>query len=211
MAKRNGFYYGAKRWLTPLFRAWFRLELEGYIPKKKPLLITINHICAVDPLLFEAAISKKQFYLRPQYVASKERVGNHWFKGAMTKQLNCIYIEEDEMVGIRKTLKKLKEGMMVVIFPTGSPYLDDKTGIKYIKNGASWLALNSKSYILPIGISGAHKLYQKGWIPFYKKIKVKIGGLIDYAIKCDYKNNKKEKIKKLNNIIQRSIENLIED
>ncbi len=217
MSKENKFYIGLREFLGPFIKAWFRLKIEGSIPKKKPLLLVANHP-GVDPIFISAAI-KEELY----WVTDKKTVKDHWFRGPVTKHLNCIYVEEEKIDGIRKVLDKLNENKIVVIFPSaGREDKYDKTGIKNIYDGTSWLALKSKCDIIPIGISGAYNLFKKGaLIPFYRKVKVKIGKPIKYSVNGNYNSNdndnnnyhnnhNKKNIQKLNNIIKKSIENLIE-
>ena len=77
-----------------------------------------------------------------------------------------ILIERDSVKSALKGLKRassaLQQGISVIVFPEGTRSLDGE--VKEFKGGAFLLAQNSKSPLVPIGISGSFEMLPRtGW------------------------------------------------
>jgi len=74
-----------------------------------------------------------------------------------------LQIEGSDPAAIRRTLQWLREGGAVVIFPEGGRGHPDGSMLKF-KAGAVRLALDAEVPILPVTITGAHRVWPSGQI-----------------------------------------------
>lgn len=107
-----------------------------------------------------------------------------WFWGKLL--LHPIKRDSADLGAIKISLKILKEGKLLMLFPEGTRHGLEK-GVKP-KNGAVVMAIKAGAPIIPIGIKGPFK-------PF-RKVKINIGKPIDYSGYKD-KINDKELMDKL--------------
>lgn len=107
-----------------------------------------------------------------------------WFWGKLL--LHPIKRDSADLGAIKISLKILKEGKLLMLFPEGTRHGLEK-GLKP-KNGAVMMAIKAGAPIIPIGIKGPFK-------PF-RRVKINIGKPIDYSGYKD-KINDKELMDKL--------------
>lgn len=143
---------------------------ENYKNLKKPFIIIANHISAGDPFLITPAFPVFSKILPFHFVAKRELFEKKGVKRSAVIALGGFKVERG--VGLEKTLQYplgiLKNGEVVVIFPTGAR---EKRGRpRKARRGAAYLALKTGVPILPIAIRNA-----KG-ITFKKFIKMKARG-----------------------------------
>lgn len=129
-------------------------NVENY-PETGSGLICSNHQSNLDPMLV-GVTSRRNVY----YLAKKSLFKNHPLK-LLQQTLHCIPIDRGRGIsGIKKTIKKLKQGKLVLVFPEGSR---SKTGeVQPFKGGFLTLARKTKSPLIPVGIEGAHAAYPPG-------------------------------------------------
>ena len=161
------------------------------IPKSGAVLICGNHKSFLDPPLIEATCNRKDV----RFLAKKELTKNK-FLAFLGKQFRAILVDRDskDMTAIKETLKGLKNGDCIAIFPEGT-----RNGIQKgekIKEGAAFFALNSNAVVIPAGIKGGDK-------PF-KKVTITYGKPIDLS---EERKNRKDKeiIEKVTNEIMNKI------
>ena len=147
------------------------------IPKSGAVLICGNHKSFLDPPLIEVTCKRKDV----RFIAKRELTKNK-FLAFLAKQFREILVDRDskDMTAIKETLKGLKNGDCIAIFPEGT-----RNGIQKgekVKEGAAFFALNSNAVVIPAGIKGGER-------PF-KKVTITYGKPMDFS---EEKKNRKDK------------------
>lgn len=151
-----------ERVLRPSFRvavqaAW-RMKFTGThnIPPSEAggLIIAANHQTYFDPFWLSIPVRRRVRYLA--WDAAFE-----WFVvGRMIRRLGAIplALEGGDHKAMRRAIETLRAGDCIVIFPEGGRGNTDGTPLRF-KPGAARLALEAEVPILPVTISGAHKVW----------------------------------------------------
>jgi 1-acyl-sn-glycerol-3-phosphate acyltransferase len=141
-----------------------------HLPKEGAAIICANHQSHLDPPLVGMAPSRHCIYL-----ARKSLFNNPLF-GFIIANLDAIPLNRDGMgiEGIKATLRKLKAGDAVVMFPEGTR---TKTGaLQPLKSGFITLARRSKVPLVPCGFVGAYDCLPKGGkLPRFERIRCVYG------------------------------------
>ncbi len=148
-------------------------HVERY-PKSGGGLICSNHQSNLDPMLVGVTCRRNVYYLAKKSIFKKQPLK------LMQNTLHCIAIDRGRGIsGIKNTIKKLKQGKLVLVFPEGSR---SKTGkMQTIKGGFLTLARKTKSPLIPAGIEGAHAAYPPGSsFPRLGHVHVAVGEPITY-------------------------------
>lgn len=137
------FMHRAKHFLfTPFFP--FKTHKPDKPYEDRPYIIIGNHLSALD-VVFAAMATKKPVH----FMAKKELFEKGLMKKFVTK-CECIpvYRDGNDMNGVLKAMKYLKNGESIVIFPEGKR---NKTNEKLLpfKSGATALAIKTKTPIIP--------------------------------------------------------------
>jgi 1-acyl-sn-glycerol-3-phosphate acyltransferase len=147
--------------LRVLFRllgvACFRIRVFGreHIPAAGGVLVVSNHQSHLDPILAGLGCDR-----RMNYVARDTLFGFTPFRW-LINSLDAIPIDREGigLGGIKESLRRLKAGEMLVIFPEGTRTKDGSVG--ELKPGFLALARRSKVPILPMAIDGAYDSWPK--------------------------------------------------
>jgi len=150
----------------------FRVRHSGLknIPIDGGVLVVANHQSFFDPPLVGIACNRRMNYL------SRGSLFRLPLFGRFIKMLNAIPIDREGVgiAGIKESLKRLKRGEMLVIFPEGTRTPDGE--IKPFRPGFTSLAVRSGAAILPVAIEGAYKCWPKNQaFPHPGKIRVHYG------------------------------------
>ncbi len=119
------------------------------IPTEGGVLVVSNHQSHWDPPLVGMASRRRMNYLARQSL----------FRFApfvwLINSLDAIALDREGigLAGIKESLKRLKRGEMVVIFPEGTRTRDGEIGP--FLPGFTTLAVRAKAAILPVAIEGA--------------------------------------------------------
>jgi 1-acyl-sn-glycerol-3-phosphate acyltransferase len=126
-------------------RVWGR----HHVPPTGGILVMSNHQSHFDPLLAGLAIDR-----RLNSLARKSLFKFAPFRW-LIESLNAIPIDREGigLGGIKETLKRLKRGELVLIFPEGTRTADGE--IAPLKTGFVALARRGNVPLLPVGIDGA--------------------------------------------------------
>ena len=90
-----------------------------------------------------------------------------------------IDLDSMGMAGIKESLKRLKRGEMLVLFPEGTR--SDNGELLPFKPGFDLLARRSKSRMLPIALDGCYQAFPRdAMLPRLGEIQVVIGKPIEY-------------------------------
>ena len=136
----------------------FRMRCEGrdLIPKEGGILVCSNHQSLLDPVLVGLGCDRRMNYLARDTLFRSPAFG--W----LIRWYDAIPIQRDGfgIAGIKETLKRLKRGEMVLIFPEGTRTLDGT--IAPLKPGFCSLARRGKVSLLPVGLAGAYEVWPRG-------------------------------------------------
>lgn len=174
LGKRIGYY-----WLRALSQLGgvflFRVQCidRDLIPDAGGLLVCSNHQSFFDPVLVGIWFTR-----RMNYLARKTLFKFPPFRW-LIEFLDAIPIDRDGfgLEGIKETLRRLKRGEIVLIFPEGTRTSDGRC--RKLKPGFVALARRGKTPILPIGIDGAYDSWpRKARLPTPTKVCVCVGELI---------------------------------
>lgn len=147
------------------------------IPKTGPIIFCGNHKTFLDPPLLEVTCKRDD----TRFIAKEELTKNP-FLAFLGRAFDVILVKRnDKDLGpMKESLKTLKQGKCIAIFPEGTRN-GIKKGIKP-KTGAAFFALNSDATVIPVGIKGGEKLFQKTTITYGAPLNIE-----------EYKKNKKDK------------------
>jgi 1-acyl-sn-glycerol-3-phosphate acyltransferase len=133
-------------------------------------LVCANHQSLFDPPLIGLTCARRMNYLARDSL----------FRVPGLKQLiaflDAIPIDLDGggLAGLKETLRRLKSGELVVIFPEGTRTYDGDVGP--LKPGFIAVARRSRAPLVPVGIDGAYQAWPRtAWFPRPGQIAVVIG------------------------------------
>ncbi len=147
----------------------FRVHKSERYPLDGPVLICANHQSHMAPILVANGCTR--------YVGFVARESLFKFKpfGWLITTLGAFPINRDGgIAGIKETLKRLKRGEVVLIFPEGTRTPNGT--IQNFKSGFCAIARRSKVPIVPVAIDGAYDAWPKNAaLPRPRSIKLKVG------------------------------------
>ena len=145
-----------------LYSFGIRTKIHGFFPKKTQYIVMMNHSSFLDMFLYPLIVSGKW-----TGITAKENF-KYPLLSTVLKKMNAIPIKRTNKIGAIKTIKiaeeKIKRGYHIGIMPEGARTLDGH--LLPFKKGGFHMALNTKTPILPIGVSGAFmaKPRNRWWI-----------------------------------------------
>lgn len=159
-----------------------RMKIEGRdnIPKEGTLIFCANHKSFLDPPLIKITAKRETYFL-----AKKSLTKNPLFK-FLGWVFEVIYVtpEAKDTTAIKQSLKHLKNGDCIALFPEGT-----RNGIakgEKVKDGAAFFALRTGAKVIPIGISGKMK--------FLSKLTIRYGKPLDFS---EYDKDATEEVTKI--------------
>jgi 1-acyl-sn-glycerol-3-phosphate acyltransferase len=126
------------------------------IPASGGALVCSNHQSFFDPVLVGLICDRRLNYL------ARENLFDQRLFGALIRWYDAIPIRRDGLglAGLRETLKRLKRGELVLIFPEGTR---TRTGsVQPLKPGFCVLARRARVPLVPVGIDGPFQLWPRG-------------------------------------------------
>ena len=159
-----------------------RAEIIGKenIPEKEAFIFCGNHRNYLDPPLMVATVGRHIRFM------AKEELRKNPFFAFLGVVFDGIYVKRDskDVTALKTTLKALKNGESIALFPEGTRNGLEK-GEK-AKDGAAFFALKTGTRVLPVGISGGLKKFEK--------VKIVYGEPLDLSKYREmYKNKETEK------------------
>lgn len=131
--------------------ALFRIRVSGreHVPAEGAALVLSNHQSHFDPVLIGLACDRRLNYLARQSLFRFPPF--RW----LIQSLDAIPIHRDGLglEGLKETLRRLKRGEMVLIFPEGTRTRSGEMG--RFKPGFSALAKRADVWLAPVAIDGA--------------------------------------------------------
>ena len=160
--------------LTLAYR--FRVHGLENFPESGSTLICGNHQSFLDPVVIGVASPQPLNYLARQTL----------FESAPAVQMflslnDAIPIDRESigLAGVKESLKRLKRGEMLVMFPEGTR--SDDGELLPFKPGFELLARRTKSRILPIALDGCYQAFPRNAkLPKLGEIRVVFGEPIEY-------------------------------
>lgn len=125
------------------------------IPASGGVLVVANHQSHFDPPLVGMASPRRMNYL------ARESLFRFAPFRWLIQSLDAIAIDREGLGlnGIKESLRRLKRGEMVVIFPEGTRTPDGR--IQPFRPGFTTLAVRSDAAILPVAIDGAFQVWPR--------------------------------------------------
>ena len=153
--------------------------------KKEPLIYCGNHRTYNDPPLIVVTAKRHVRFL------AKEELRKNPFFAFLGVVFDGIYVKRDskDISALKTTLKALKNGESIALFPEGTRNGVEK-GQK-TKDGAAFFAVKTGARVIPVGITGGEK-------PFDKMI-------IRYGEPMDFSNRNKDELDEITEEIMEKI------
>lgn len=169
-----------------------RAEIIGTenIPKNEPLIYCGNHRNYLDPPLMVVTAKRHVRFM------AKEELRKNPFFAFLGVVFDGIYVKRDakDVSALKTALKALKDGQCIALFPEGTRNGLEK-GEK-VKDGAAFFAVRTGAKVVPVGISGGIKKFEK--------VTIKYGKPLDFS---EYKNSKDKEV--LDKITDEIMDNII--
>lgn len=163
-------------WITA--KLLYRLRYEGAdkVPMEGPLVLLGNHTSHFDPPLVGGSLRRQLSYLARDTLF----VGP---LGWLIRSYDAVPVDRDGsgIAGIKATLKRLKQGGAMLLFPEGTR--SDDGEMKAFKPGFVSLVRRAQATIQPIGFDGPYGVWPKGAKRprLFGKIAIHYGKPIPYA------------------------------
>ena len=125
------------------------------IPREGGVLMVSNHQSHLDPPLVGIGCPRPMNYL------ARETLFRFGPFGRLIYSVGAIPLDRDGvgLSGIKESLKRLKRGEMLLIFPEGTRTRDGE--IARFRPGFTTLAVRSGAAILPVAIEGAFQAWPR--------------------------------------------------
>ena len=147
-------------------KVYYRAEIVGLenIPKDEAVIFCGNHRSYLDPPLIVSTAKRDMRFL------AKEELYNNKFLAFLGYIFEAIPVKRDEkdVSAIKTSLKYLKDGQCIALFPEGTRKGLEK-GEK-VKDGAAFFAVRSGAKVVPCGIKGGEKGNRKVTITYGKPL-----------------------------------------
>jgi 1-acyl-sn-glycerol-3-phosphate acyltransferase len=165
----------------------FRIRVRGreHIPADGGIVVLSNHQSHLDPVLVGLCFDR-----RLNYLARDTLFGFAPFRW-LINSLDAIPLDREGigLGGLKESLKRLKSGEALLIFPEGTRTRDGEVG--KIKPGFLALARRSKAALLPVGMEGAFDSWpKKNLLPQPAVIHLQIGAPLMPAEFADWSDEK---------------------
>ena len=148
---------------TDLFKlfmkVWHRMGVRGVknIPDEGGVLIASNHASFLDPPAVGGGYRKRPIHFMARNTLWNSPIGSWWMDS-----VGCIPVSRGtgDMRALKTTIKMLKEGKVVSMFPEGTRTEDGE--LQEAKGGIGFIIEKSGCVVVPTYIEGSYKAYPKG-------------------------------------------------
>ena len=154
------FYRFAKLVVRIYYRLFFKIEIEGeeHIPQDIGYMLAPNHLSMHDPPLIGGFFPRLDLY-----AMSKKEAFDVWILKPILPRINVFPVDRDgnDITAIKTSLKILKRGDGLLIFPEGTRNKKvDGTPLE-AKPGVALIAIKAKVPVVPVTINSTYKLFSK--------------------------------------------------
>lgn len=174
-------------------KIYYRADIKGLenVPKEGAVIFCGNHKTYLDPALMVATARRNLRFL------GKKELFKNKFLAFLGWAFDVISVNRNEkdLVAVKTSLKALKHGECIALFPEGT-----RNGLakgEETKDGAAFFALRSGAKVVPCGIKGGEK--------DSKKVTITYGKPLDFS---QYKGSKDKKV--LDMVTDEIMKNIIE-
>ncbi len=135
-------------------------DLKAYrrfhVPRRGGVLLVSNHQSYLDPVLLAVYLQRPMSYL-----AKSELFTNRHF-GWLIRSLNAFPVKQGagDVGAVKETIKRLREGHMLSVFPEGSRTEDGSIGP--VEPGAALVVRRAHVPVVPVVIEGSFDAWPKG-------------------------------------------------
>ncbi len=150
--------YNALRVMSRLVAVWlFGMRVAGreHWPAAGGGLVCANHQSYFDPPLVGLTCDRRMNYL------ARDTLFRVPVLSQLIRFLDAIPIDRDGggLAGLKETLRRLKAGELVLIFPEGTRTSDGE--VAPLKPGFIAVARRSKVPLIPVGLDGAYQAWPR--------------------------------------------------
>ena len=139
-----------------------------------PSLVCPNHQSNLDPMLLGVVCPFPVNYLAKKSLFKFPPL--RWF---LTWNDSIPIDRSASLAGIKETLKRLKRGESILIFPEGAR---SRTGeLQPVKQGFCAIARRARCPIIPVALDGSHAAWPPGKWPRFGNVHVVVGQPIDFS------------------------------
>jgi 1-acyl-sn-glycerol-3-phosphate acyltransferase len=172
------FYYSARFPINLFFMIFYGVRYYGrnHLPESGGVVLISNHQSHFDPPLIAAGLRRRLNFLARKSLFKFKPFA--W----LIDMLDAIPLDIEGIgfTGIKESIKRLKNGEIILVFPEGARTWDGN--IAPFLQGSLMLAQRTKSAILPAAISGCYEAFPRTqkYPTFWGRIRVVYGKPITY-------------------------------
>jgi len=162
---------------------FFDLKVTGQenVPSEGGVLLLVNHQSFLDPPCVGVQMKRPLSYL------AKSELFEAPFFGKLIPLLNAYPVRQGagDVGAVRETIKRLKEGHILTVFPEGSRTPDGE--MLPLQPGFALVVRKAGVPIIPVAINGTYRAWPKGKMFFTPTpVRVKFGKPLDIGhLKAD--------------------------
>lgn len=154
----------------------FDLKVYGTenVPTTGGALLLGNHLSFLDPAIIGVQLRRPASYL------AKSELFEVPVFGRVIPKLNAFPVRQGagDIGAVRETIKRLKEGHVLTVFPEGSRSLNGQ--LQPLAAGFALIVRKADVPIIPVGIDGSYKAWPRGKALFTPApVRVKFGHPMD--------------------------------
>ena len=142
---------------------WNRIKISGseHIPDRGGVMIASNHASYLDPAIVGVGYRRRPVHFMARDTLWKPGFGKWWMD-----HVGCIPVARGtgDMRALKLTIKALREGKVVSMFPEGTRSPDGS--LQSAKSGVGMIVEKSACAVVPAYIRGSYEAFPKGskWI-----------------------------------------------
>lgn len=150
-----------------LFRAWlivafaYRSYGRSHVPRSGPFVLATNHASYLDPMVAGCPLYFRHIRFMARDTLAASRLLGWWMR-----KVGVVLIDRSrgDVAGLKESLRVLREGGVICVFPEGTRTLTGK--LRRPKGGVGFLISKAGVPVVPAYISGTFKAMPKGarWI-----------------------------------------------
>ena len=151
----------------------FRARADGLnlVPSSGGALVVANHQSFLDPMFAGYALEREVYYM------ARDSLFRSKIFGALIRSVNAFPVKRSsaDIGAIKESLRLLKKGNLVLVFPEGTRTCDGSIGP--LQPGAVMIACKAGVPIVPLAIDGAFDAWPRNrrWPNLFVSVRVIFG------------------------------------
>lgn len=151
-------WYESARWGTTLVFATLgggvRASGREHLPRSGAALLVSNHLSFLDVLILGLSVPRTLSYMARSSLFNP-------VLGPLIRSVNGFPIQRDGLgaEGLKETIRRLKAGGMVLVFPEGTRSINGELGA--FRPGLVSLAVRTQALIQPAGVAGTFESWPR--------------------------------------------------